>query len=128
VAARLMIDGASFVDTFRALERTYGFARRTAFVVTMRTYRSGGLTKDVVYLRGLLQILEYVAGGGDLGPLFVGKIAAQHIPIMRELRWRRVLTEPPLTPRYMSSPDALDRLAGLRKGASVQDLIEGRTK
>jgi uncharacterized protein (TIGR02421 family) len=128
VAARLMIDGASFVETFRALDRDYGFARRTAFVVTMRTFRSGGLTKDVVYLRGLLQILAYVADGGDLEPLFVGKIAAQHIPVIRELQWRRVLTEAPLMPRYMTSSDALDRLAGLRRGASLQDLIEGRTR
>jgi hypothetical protein len=123
-----MIDGASFVETFRALDREYGFARRTAFVVTMRTFRSGGLTKDVVYLRGLLQILAYVADGGDLEPLFVGKIAAQHIPVIRELQWRRVLTEAPLMPRYMTSSDALDRLAGLRRGASLQDLIEGRTR
>ena len=76
VAAHLMIDGASFVETFRTLDRTYDFAQRTAFVVTMRTYRSGGLTKDAVYLRGLRQILDYLAGGGDLEPLFVGKIAA----------------------------------------------------
>jgi uncharacterized protein (TIGR02421 family) len=128
VAARLMVDGASFVETFRALDRGYGFARRTAFVITMRTYRSGGLTKDVVYLRGLLQILDYLARGGDLEPLFVGKIATQHLPVIRELRWRGVLTEPPLLPRYLSSADALDRLGKLRRGASVLQLIEGRTR
>jgi uncharacterized protein (TIGR02421 family) len=126
VAARLMIDGDSFVDTFRTLDQTYGFAQRTAFIITMRTFRSGGLTKDAVYLRGLVQILQYLAGGGDLEPLFVGKIAAQHIPIIRELRWRGVLCDPPLTPRYMSMPDALARLDRLKGGASVLDLIERR--
>ena len=126
VAARLMVDGASFVETFKTLDRTHGFARRTAFVVTMRTYRSGGLTKDAVYLRGLLQILEYLAGGGNLEPLFVGKIAVQHIPVVRELQWRGVLTEAPLVPRYMNLPDALERLDELRAGVSVTDLIERR--
>ncbi len=124
VAARMMIDGATFVECFRALDDGYGFNRRTAFVVTMRTYRGGGLTKDAVYLRGLGQILKYLSTGGELEPLFVGKIAARHIPIIRELRWRGVLREPPLTPRYMSDPAALERLQTLRRGVSVIDLLQ----
>jgi uncharacterized protein (TIGR02421 family) len=126
VAARLMLEGASFVETFRVLDRAYGFARRTAFVVTMRTHRSGGLTKDAVYLRGLLQILEYLGKGGRLEPLFVGKIAVRHIPIIRELQWRGVLSEPPLIPRYMSAPDAFARLDRLKAGVSVTDLAKRR--
>jgi uncharacterized protein (TIGR02421 family) len=126
VAAGLMVDGASFIQVFQTLDRTYGFARRTAFVVTMRTFRSGGLTKDAVYLRGLLQILDYIGRGGDLKPLFVGKIAVQHIPIIRELQWRGVLSEPPLVPRYMNNADALQRLDRLSAGVSVTDLIERR--
>ncbi len=66
VAAAHMIDGATFVETFRELDRTHGFSQRTAFVVTMRTYRGGGLTKDAVYLRGLRQILDYLGNGGRL--------------------------------------------------------------
>ena len=109
-AARWMIDGATFIDCFRELEGTHGFGARTAFVVTMRTYRAGGLTKDAVYLRGLGQILNYLSTGGTLEPLFIGKIAVNHIPIVNELRWRGVLREPPLKPRYMSDPGALERL------------------
>jgi len=126
VAARSMIDGASFVETFGVLYRNYGFAQRTAFIITLRTYRSGGFTKDAVYLRGLVQILEYLGKGGDLAPLFVGKIGAQHIPIVRELRWRGVLREAPLIPRFMNMPDALTRLERLKEGTSVLDLIERR--
>jgi len=128
VAARLMIDGATFVDCFHALVDGYGFNQRTAFVVTMRTYRGGGLTKDAVYLRGLGQILHYLSSGGVLEPLFIGKIAAHHIPIMRELRWRGVLRKPPLTPRYMSDPAALERLQELQRGASVIDLLKRSRK
>ncbi len=124
VAARLMIHGATFVECFRELDDVHGFNQRTAFVITMRTYRGGGLTKDAVYLRGLGQILKYLSSGGKLGPLFIGKIAANHIPIVNELRWRGVLREPPLTPRYMSDPAALERLQNLQRGASVIDLLQ----
>ena len=127
VAARTMLDGASFVDTFRELDLRHDLSRESAFTVTMRIYRSGGLTKDAVYLRGLKRILEYIGRGGALEPLFVGKIAAKHIPVIRELQWRKVLREPPLTPRYVSDPAALDRLKRLRKGMSVTDLV-GRSR
>lgn len=125
VAARCLLEGASFLDTFRVLRRTHGFPNRTAFTVTMRTYRSGGLTKDSVYLLGLRQILDYVGGGGELAPLFVGKIAIEHIPIVRELTWRNVLVPPPLVPRYMHQPDSLARLARLHRGVRVVDLLKG---
>jgi uncharacterized protein (TIGR02421 family) len=125
VAARCLIDGATFIDTFRELNRTYGFTHRTAYTVTLRTYRSGGLTKDAVYLRGLRQILDYLAEGGDLEPLFTGKIAIQHISIVNELQWRGVLVSPPLVPRYMHQPESLLRLERLRQGASVVDLVKG---
>ena len=124
VAAHSLIDGATFVECFRELDDHYGFNRRTAFVIAMRTYRGGGLTKDAVYLRGLGQILKYLAAGGELQPLFIGKIAVNHIPIVRELRWRAVLREPPLTPRYMSDPEALERLQHLQGGVSVIDLLK----
>ncbi len=86
------------------------------------------MTKDAVYLRGLQIILEYIAEGGELGPLFVGKIGADHIPIIRELLWRGVLTEPPLKPRYMARADVLSRLEKLRRGASVLDLVRRRNR
>ena len=128
VAARCLLDGASFVDTFRELSRTHGFANRVAFTITVRTFRSGGLTKDAVYLRGLRKILDYIGGGGELEPLFVGKIAVRHIPIIRELTWRNVLVQPPLIPRYMEQPDAMRRLRRLQKGAAPIDLLKRTTR
>jgi uncharacterized protein (TIGR02421 family) len=125
VAAHCLLDGATFVDTFRRLQATHGFAGRIAFTVTARTFRSGGLTKDVVYLRGLRQILGYLGRGGELTPLFAGKIAAQHIPIIRELTWRGVLVDPPLMPRYMNQPEAMARLERLKGESDVADLLEG---
>ena len=125
VAAQMRTDGASFVDTFRKLDRDHAFAQRPAFNIAMRVFRGGGLTKDIVYLRGLCRMLKYIQEGGELDPLFVGKLAAEHIPIIRELRFRQVLVPPPITPRYLETQQATERLARLRGGNhTVLDLID----
>jgi uncharacterized protein (TIGR02421 family) len=124
VAVRHMIDGASFVETFRILDRDYDFTQQTAYGITMRVYRGGGLTKDAIYLRGLVAILKYVQKGGDLKPLLVGKMAVEHIPTIKELQHRNVLTPVAIVPRYMQDEAALERLEQLRGGnGSVADLV-----
>ena len=123
IAARLLVDGATFVEAFRVLDRKYDFSQKLAYTVTMRVFRGGGLTKDAVYLRGLKAMLEYLHKGGQLAPLFVGKLAAEHISVIDELRFRKVLIKPPLTPRYLESPDAQVRLQKLRHGQSIVDLL-----
>ncbi|MDE0424853.1 MAG: flavohemoglobin expression-modulating QEGLA motif protein [Candidatus Poribacteria bacterium] len=128
IAARCLIDGASFIETFQILKDTYSFTQRTAFTVTMRVYRSGGLIKDAVYLRGLVGLLDYLKKGGALEPLFVGKIAAEHIPIIQELQWRKVLKSAPLRPRYMEHPNIEEKFNALRKGLSVLDFIKKEKK
>ena len=128
IAARCLIDGATFIETFRVLTDTYGFQRRLAFTITSRIYRGGGLIKDAIYLRGLVVVLNYLHAGGTLDPLFVGKIAAQHIPLIEELRLRQVLHEVPLRPRYMDWPGIEDKLAMLHDGLSVLDLIERQSR
>jgi uncharacterized protein (TIGR02421 family) len=129
VAVRRLTEGASFVDTFRALDREFQFNQRAAYNITMRVYRGGGLTKDAVYLRGLVALLKYVQHGGDLNPLLVGKMAVEHIPIIKELQYRNVLKPVPVVPRYLQDPAALARLERLRGGAgSVVDLVSQPAK
>lgn len=123
LAASMLIEGATFIDTFRALDRVHSFSHRVAYTITMRTYRGGGLTKDAVYLQGLIEILAYLEKGGRLDPLFVGKIAAKHIPLIQELQHRKVLTPPQLRPRYLEMPGVSERLTSLRNGVTVSDLI-----
>lgn len=124
IAAQSVIDGASFIDTFRLLKDTHRFPRYTAFTIAMRVHRGGGLTKDAVYLRGLVRLLAYLAKGGGLEPLFVGKIAEKHIPVIQELQRRGVLRPVPLRPRYLSLPGAAQRMMSVRGGLTVHDLIE----
>jgi uncharacterized protein (TIGR02421 family) len=126
VAVHRLIEGASFVEVFRELDRAHDFAQRTAFSITMRVFRGGGLTKDVAYLRGLVDLLRYLREGGNIEQLLVGKFGPEHLPIIEELRWRKVLVDTPLRPRHLDDPAATERLARLRMGASVLDLVKRR--
>jgi uncharacterized protein (TIGR02421 family) len=123
VAARGLLDGASFIETFRILDRNLEFSQRAAYTITMRIYRGGGLTKDAVYLRGLLQILRYLREGGELEPLYLGKVASAHLPLIAELRHRGIIKPPTLRPRYLDDPQALEKVEGLRAGMTVLQLL-----
>jgi hypothetical protein len=94
----------------------------------MRIYRGGGLTKDGVYLRGLVSVLQYLKDGGAVEPLYIGKISADHIPVVQELRLRRVLVPAPVVPRYMQTERGKGRLARVRETADVFTLVERRSK
>lgn len=123
LAAGALIDGASFIDVFRLLERTYRFSQQTAYTITMRIFRGGGLIKDAVYLRGLRDILKSLADGNKFDILFIGKIAQEHIAVIEELLLRRILQTPPLHPRYLETPEARSRLQDILSGITVQDLV-----
>ena len=123
VACAAMLDGAGFVETYRLLVREHGFAPSGAFNIALRLHRGGGLAKDAVYLRGLLEILAHLRGGGDLGPFWLGKIAARHFAVMQELSLRGLLKAPRLTPQFLTAKGAQERLARLRAGLSPLDLI-----
>jgi uncharacterized protein (TIGR02421 family) len=123
VGAYQMLRGGSFIDTFRALTRDYEFSQRTAYTIAMRLYRGGGLTKDAVYLRGLLQILRYLREGGELEPLFIGKVASAHLPMISELSMRQIIRPPALRPRYLESPSAQKKIERLRGGLKVLELV-----
>jgi uncharacterized protein (TIGR02421 family) len=122
VGADAAANGATFVDVFRLLCR-YGFARLQAFNIAIRIYRGGGLVKDCIYIRGLLTVLEYLRDGGEFEPLFVGKIAAKHIPVVRELQSRKVLEAPKFLPRYISRETCQERLQLVRQGLNVYELL-----
>jgi uncharacterized protein (TIGR02421 family) len=125
IAVYALVEGATFVETFRELNGTWGFSQRTAFVLTMRVYRGGGLTKDMLYLRGLASLLGHLKDQWDPAALFVGKIAGDHLPIIRELQLRGVLVPMPMRPRYLERPETAERLNRLRAGVAVIDLAEG---
>lgn len=123
MAAQMLIDGASFIETFRELHSRFGFSSRSAYIVTARIYRSGGFTKDAVYLRGLVKLVDYLRKGGDLQPLLVGKVSMKAIPLITELQYRKVLKPAMLSPQYLNDPVSLAMLERLRGGEQIYKLI-----
>lgn len=123
LAAKSILEGATFIDSFRLLCR-YGFSPKPAFTITLRIYRGGGLIKDCIYLRGFQSILQYINDGGDLERLYVGKIAFKHLPIIDELESRKVLSPVKLRPRFLDRPECQKRLKKLSTGLKIYELIE----
>lgn len=111
VAVRMLTDGASFAEVFHTLHSRHGFSGRAAFVVTARVFRGGGLTKDVVYLRGLRDLIRYLREGHSFEHLFIGKFSLSELPALRKLRKERQLVPPALLPSYLHDAEAQQRLA-----------------
>ena len=127
IAVRALVDGAPFVEGYRLLTGQYEFAPSTAFTICMRVYRSGGLTKDAIYLRGLIEVLAYLQADRDLEPLLLGKLAITDVPAIEELRWREYLKPPRLTPRFLTAPGAEGAMRTLRRGTSLLELVTEST-
>jgi uncharacterized protein (TIGR02421 family) len=121
VAADLRSEQASFADTVARLVEL-GAGPRTAFTTTMRAHRSGGMTKDAVYLRGLVRLCDHLASGGTLDGLLVGKVTLEDEPLIAELLERRVLAPPPLRPRFLDTETARRLLDEIRAGVNVRQM------
>lgn len=121
VAVKMLLGGASYLDVYRCLNKEYRFGSKLAYNLVTRVFRSGGFTKDAVYLRGLIWLLEYLKGGGDLSTLYVGKMPQIHLPLIRELIWRRVIAKPVIIPRYLKESDAEKRLELIKSGMSIEE-------
>ncbi len=123
IAAHMLINGATFIDTFRELHDSRGFSQRTSFIITSRIYRGGGFTKDAIYLRGFVNLLKYLRNGGELAPLMIGKISMEDVKVIQELQLRKVLKPPVLLPQYLENPKSLLKLADIKAGTRIFKII-----
>ncbi|WP_171033126.1 flavohemoglobin expression-modulating QEGLA motif protein [Qipengyuania marisflavi] len=117
-----MIDGASFVEVYRMLHDQLGFSERGAFSITARIFRSGGLAKDAIYLRGFKLVLDILVQGGDLTPFWYGKIAKRHVGVVQDLAARGLLKEPRLRPEFLNVKASQDRIAAFRDNPDFSTL------
>ncbi len=123
LAVRRLLEGATFPDIVGELV-AHGASPRSAFGTAARVFRGGGLTKDAIYLRGLLDVLAYLHAGGELDTLLVGKIAFDQVPLIEELVRRGMLHAPAIRPHWLDGEAAKARLARVRSGAKPLGLLE----
>jgi uncharacterized protein (TIGR02421 family) len=124
VAGHCLTEGMNFEETFVELTQKYDMEKEAAFQITARIHQGGGCTKDIIYLRGLISLLDYLKNGGELEPLFVGKIALKHVPLITELQSRKVLKPSPLYPRYLKSEEAKRRLEKVKSGLTLIEMLD----
>jgi hypothetical protein len=123
VGCAALLDGAEFPDTYRLLVDDHGFGTAEAFNITLRIYRGGGLVKDAIYMRGLLQLLDHLADGGNLEPFWMGKIAASHFGAIQELNLRGLLGAATIRPIFLDDVKARDRLQRAERGMTPLDMV-----
>src|SRR5690606_1489372 len=123
LAVQAMVERRSFLETFDLLHGEHRLAPKAAFMTTLRVFRGGGLTKDAIYLRGLHTLVTYLRSGHDAEPLYVGKIALEHVPLVQELRRRGVVGPPVLLPRFWDDAESAQRLDRCRQ-SSLLGLVE----
>ncbi len=123
VAGEALLDGADFKDVFMLLYSDYGFSKEPAFNITSRFFQGGGFLKDIIYLKGLIQLRDYLMGGGDLEFLLAGKFALKHVPMIKDLTDRGLLVPPKIKPRYLKKEGFEERLKKIRQGISLSNMV-----
>lgn len=124
IAVDAMLDGAEFVDVYRGLVDGHGLPRKPAFDITTRVFRSGGLAKDLIYLKGFQDVMGLVVSGASLDPFWIGKIARDHVGAIEELIQRKLVQPPLFKPEFLQREDAQRRIARLRGEASFARILD----
>ncbi|MCH7410585.1 DUF1704 domain-containing protein [Belliella sp. DSM 111904] len=124
IAAHCLTEGMNFQATFNTLINKHDFDAVTAFDITARIHQAGGFTKDIIYLRGLIKLLNYIAKGNDIELLFIGKIAFEHTSLIKDLKIREIIKPPTLLPRYLKIPSCIQRLHKAKAGIELTELVQ----
>jgi uncharacterized protein (TIGR02421 family) len=123
VAVDAMLDGAEFVDVYRALA-DHAVPRKAAFDIATRVFRSGGFAKDLIYLKGFQDVIALVGAGASLDPFWIGKIARSHVEAIEELIQRNLVQPPLFKPEFLQREDVERRIARLRGESSFATILD----
>ena len=125
VAVHQMLGGAEFPEVHRGLVDA-GVPQDQAFTITMRVFRSGGLTKDAVYLRGLHELVDHLGAGKPLETLWLGKMPLAAVPLVDDLHQRGVLVGPAAAPPLPRPPGRTSTASrASTRSTSLASLIGG---
>ncbi|TBW29288.1 flavohemoglobin expression-modulating QEGLA motif protein [Gramella sp. KN1008] len=123
IAGEALMNGGDFQEIFRLLKMEYGFSPERAFNITSRIMQGGGFMKDIIYLKGLVLLKEYLKEGGDYEPLLAGKFGINHTGIIKELTDRKVLNPVKVKPSYLHSEKMCEKLELIRQGLSLPQMV-----
>ncbi len=98
IAARMAIDREPASRIYSAM-CDHALPRDAAFDTTVRAMRGGGMTKDALYLDGLVDLLAYLKADGDIPFLFIGKFALKQRAILERLVEAGFLLPPAIVPK-----------------------------
>ncbi|MFN4763000.1 flavohemoglobin expression-modulating QEGLA motif protein [Gillisia sp. Q332] len=123
VAGDALMEGAGFKEIFHLLVKEYGFSHIRSFNITSRIMQGGGFLKDIIYLKGLVDLRKYLVEGGDYEPLLSGKFGIKHTQIIKELTDRRILQPGVLRPSYLLKENVTEKIDLIRKGLPLSQMI-----
>ncbi len=122
VAGKALLEGGNFNTIFQLLFDHHGFSQEHAFNITSRIMQGGGFLKDIIYLKGLIELREYLMDGGDYELLFAGKFGFNHIHIIEELIERNVLVKGLIKPSYVFDQMYEERLQQIKNGMPIHQM------
>lgn len=103
MAVREMLAVGDFRHTWSYLREELKMTEEAAFSLAVRVHRSGGFTKDYVYLRGVSEALRLYQQR-PLTSLYVGKTGFDYLPLLDELIARGIISAPRFVPENLQAP------------------------
>lgn len=123
IAGNALMDGGDFREIFRLLLEKYNFSPVRSFNITSRIMQGGGFLKDIIYLKGLVELRKYLQDGGEYEPLLAGKFGIKHIKIIKELTDRKILNPGRLRPSYLLTEEVTAKLNLIREGLPLSQMV-----
>lgn len=123
IAGEALVNGGDFQEIFRLLKTEFGFLPERAFNITSRIMQGGGFLKDIIYLKGLVELKKHLENGGEYEPLLAGKYGFKHLEIIKELTERKVLNPLKIKPSYLHSEKMYEKLKLIRQGLELPQMV-----
>ena len=123
VATALAAERQSVEEIFNCLAEEHHLSPEDAFDTAVRAKRGGGLSKDALYLKGVIEVLAYFKQGGKLDTLLIGKYDLKHREQIEQLLNEGIIKPAALIPKFFHESKTKERLDKL-KSLAVTDFYQ----
>lgn len=107
LAVKEMLAHNDFRHTYSFLHEEFLMPPNEAFKLALRVHRSGGFTKDYLYLSGVSKALN-LSQQQDIRNLYIGKTGFSYLAIIDEMIERQLIQSPHYFPQYLHTPVKAD--------------------